>query len=54
MTRMRYSCKTLKTLKIIDIIILVKRDELRPYGDYRLRWDESFNDKVHWYILSNR
>ena len=44
---MRYSCKTLKILKIINIIILVKRDELWPYGDYRLRWDESFNDKVH-------
>ena len=31
---MRYSCKTLKILKIINIIILVKRDELRLYGDY--------------------
>ena len=33
MTNVRYSCKTLKTSKMKDIIILVKRDKLTPYSD---------------------
>ena len=35
-TSIRYSCKTLKT-KMNDIIILVERDKLMPYGVYRLQ-----------------
>ena len=31
------SCKTLKTSEMINIIILVKRDKLPPYGDQRLQ-----------------
>ena len=34
-TSVRYSCKTLKTSKMNNIILLVKRDKLAPYGDYR-------------------
>ena len=40
MTSVRYSCKTLKTLKTFkmnDIIILVKKNYLTPYGDHRLQ-----------------
>ena len=37
MTSVRHSCKTLKTSKTKDIIILVKRDQLTPYGDHRLQ-----------------
>ena len=36
-TCVRYSCKTVKTYKMNDIIILMKRDKLTPYGDHRLQ-----------------
>ena len=37
MTSIRYSCKSLKTSKMNDIIILVKKNYLTPYGDHRLQ-----------------
>ena len=36
-TGLRYSCKTLKTSKVNDIINLMKRDKLTPYVDHRLQ-----------------
>ena len=47
MTSVRYSCKTLKTCKINNTIILVKSDKLTPYDDHRifglLFFEETFN-----------
>ena len=37
MTSVRYSCKTFKTSKMNDIIILVKGDELKHYDYHRLQ-----------------
>ena len=36
-TSVRYSCKTLKTSKTKDVIVLVERDELTPYGEQNLQ-----------------
>ena len=36
-TSVGYSCKTLKTSQINDILILLKRDELTPYGVHRIQ-----------------
>ena len=36
-TSVGYSCKTLKTSQIKDILILLKRDELTPYGVHRIQ-----------------
>ena len=36
-TSVLYSCKTLTTFKMSDIIILVKRDKLPPHGSQRLQ-----------------
>ena len=36
-TCVRYWYKALKTSKINSIIILMKRDELTPYGDHKLQ-----------------
>ena len=37
LTSVRSSCKTFKTSKMNDIIILVKGDELKPYDYHRLQ-----------------
>ena len=36
LTSVRYSCKTLETSQMNDVIVLVQRDKVTPYSEQKL------------------